>query len=63
MKQLSTAFGTPGAGTPGAWASAMSAGPGRVDLSRVRLLAGWAIFVAGTLHGLAQALPLLTRGV
>ncbi|WP_029001540.1 hypothetical protein [Azohydromonas australica] len=62
MNQPSTALGTPGAGTPGAWASAMGTVPGRLDLPRVRRLAGWAIFVTGALHGLAQALPLLTRG-
>ncbi|WP_259373163.1 hypothetical protein [Azohydromonas aeria] len=34
----------------------------RLDLSRVRRMAGWTIFSAGALHALAQALPLLTRG-
>ncbi len=63
MDQLTTAFGTPCAGTPGARASAMGTGPGRLDLPRVRRLAGWAIFVTGALHGLAQGLPLLSRGV
>ena len=63
MNQFTTASGIPQAGTRGAWASAVGAGSGRLDLPRVRRLAGWAIFVTGTLHGLAQALPLLTRGV
>ena len=28
-----------------------------------RRLAGWTVFVAGALHGLSQALPLLSRGL
>ncbi|WP_298233241.1 hypothetical protein [uncultured Azohydromonas sp.] len=40
----------------------MNAALPRLDLPRVRRFAGWAIFVAGTLHGLEQALALLMRG-
>ena len=43
--------------------TAMSQALERLDLGRVRLMAGWSIFTAGALHGLAQALPLLTRGL
>jgi hypothetical protein len=35
----------------------------RLDAARRRSIAGWTIFTAGALHGLAQALPLLTRGL
>ncbi|WP_259375523.1 hypothetical protein [Azohydromonas lata] len=32
------------------------------DAQRLRRAVGWTVFVAGALHGLSQALPLLTRG-
>jgi hypothetical protein len=38
----------------------MKAALNRLDAARFRQLTGWTIFTAGALHGLAQALPLLT---
>jgi hypothetical protein len=35
----------------------------RFDAAQLRQLTGWTIFMAGALHGLAQALPLLPRGL